>query len=188
MSQGSENETLRRRLVDWDPARHAPLDEAATRRMRLRIGARLREPATTRRRPAGWMIPVAVAATLLALVLGWRALTPNGTSSGTSPASPVPSASVAAETVAPPAGGVGEIDEVEATVQQPVGVPVAVTSAPEAARPASVRADVADIAVAEDSRGPRQPRQFQFQTSGGTRIFWTLDPDFSDEALAAGGE
>jgi len=175
IDRGNRDDELREVLRGWDPARgDVGLDPAEAARMRRAVvEAGTRRPAWVPRLAWGSL----AAAALVLVALAGRGLvretapepppavatTPGATEPGEEPTT------LAAAT--PP-----DSPEPEPLPIPPASEPAGVTVASSAAAPVVpepvVTANLPEAAAARD------PRQVQFTAPGGTRIIWTLDPDF----------
>ncbi len=193
---------LTRLLRDADPATDAPgLNPTEVAQMRRAITSAAREGNDSHRAPIAWpswmqplrmgpawMRPALALATIGIVALGLWAL------AGQPPAQPAEPVADAGVAPTPPAEPPVVIpDEPALSSDQPAVIPdqpVAAAADPQAMTvpaPSSGEALAATVAATNDPSPPDvRARTVQFTAPRGTRIIWTLDPDFV--SLIAGPE
>lgn len=172
---------LRARLRAGDPYDGTPMAEADATRIRARLRTAAGEPAAAAA-PFPYFRPVALAATLL-LTLGVWLYAPVGTLRD--PATrPGPAESPAA-TPEPPTSTEPPFPSWTPTVHAAPAVPerlVAAASDPAESEVATSAPDPAATLVATTDPAPvAEARNLRLTAPGGTRIIWTLDPEFETD-------
>ncbi len=181
----NDRDSLRERLQASDPYQGEPMPAPDV----ARIKTRMRASAGDKHARPSW-IPVAAAAAVVAVValgiwagsrslpteesLAWPELATTEGAAPELPSEPVPATDL------PPVGELAQLGLV--AVQPAPELPASAESSQQGAAP-SETAGAADLPLAETTLAvndapPAAARRIQFTARRGTRIVWTLDPDF----------
>lgn len=198
------DDSLRSQLREWDPAAREQLGSVEVGAMRARLQSALRErPSQVRPLVPGALWRPLLAGVLLMVAAGvWLAVD----SRNRREPPPSPETSVRAEA---PIGAEPSVSEARqrsrlaepeaAPSEDRLPDPTLLATGPkqepreplsDAPRPSPVQAALTGASLAEDeadAEPARRARRLALEGRRGTRIYWTLDPDFSDDfALAEG--
>jgi len=163
-----DRDPLRERLRAGDPYQGEPMPGPDA----VRIRARMRAAAEGGYAMPNWVPAAAmVAVVALGVWLGSRPSTPEGQSPAT------PDGAAVAELPSEPVS-TSQLPQVLETVQTEPEVVHPAPALPELAAVGQQASAPSEIAVAADQAPRTEARRVRFTAPRGTRIVWTLDPDF----------